>query len=110
VSGKKDCHVTLLKIAALELCEKYHISLRAAYRHVRNQSTPGALRKLGRDGKIYHFSAKLSKGETEKDLKIIRRAFNRLVSRGAIINEAERKLLVEIFGIVGTLLAQREAA
>lgn len=105
--------VRFLKPDVSDLCERYGISRPTAYRHLKANTLPSSTRKKGNDGKMYPVGngrklPKPSKSETEKDLQTIRRAFDRLVSRGAIVTEAERKLLVEIFGIVGSLLAARK--
>jgi hypothetical protein len=100
----------LKKVAALELVQQFGISLRNAYRHLRNGTKPGPVTKVKADGKTYHFAAPNPSKKTDKDLHLARQALNRVINRGVVVTELESQVLVEIFGMVNSLLARKEAA
>ncbi len=101
---------TARKPAALDLCERFKISLRSAYRHLQRGTTPASERRKGRDG-VWHPAGNGGHTEHEpalQDLRIAQCALNRASRRVATegCTPAARAKLAWLIDLASATLAK----
>jgi hypothetical protein len=88
------------KIAALELCERFGISLSSAYRHCAAGTTPSGDRCIRADGKAY---PKSIKPPSQRQLRICISTLQK-----AKAYPVNRELMTRIYELAGSMLSQVE--
>ncbi len=87
----------LAKVAAIALSQKYKISVRAGYYHLKRGSTPASNRRRGRDGKTYPAGNSRKPSPVEKNLRLSWQALKRSeYGAGEGFDEVELALLERI--------------
>ena len=99
VSVGKKYH--LRKSDALDLVEKFHISLPSAYRHLAKGTVPASERRLGRDGRRYP-AGKPRVEPVNRDLKLAWSALNR--ARQDKANDLD--LIQRIWGLAAVMMGE----
>ena len=91
---------------AVELCDKFNISLRSAYRYIKQDKVPSGEQRIRKDGQKYSLRPRRVRSPVEKELRLAWQALNRAgvkASEQGILPE-ELDLLTRINGRSALLL------